>query len=110
VLAQLSRADLRPDIVAEKLLPTLQSALAAMVDDVDKESVIRALIERRILSDFPKEMPIDGRDIIKLGVKGAAVGQILVQLRAAYLNNNLSRELLLVQAKEIIAGLRPEAI
>ncbi len=102
VIGQLGRADLRPEVVSEKLLTSLQSALAVTADGSDKESVIRALIERKILSEFPREMPVDGRDIIELGIQGPAIAQVLSQLRSDFVANNSSRESLLVLAKEVV--------
>jgi hypothetical protein len=107
VLSGLGRADLRADVVTERLLGALQQSLAGTSDAVDRESVIRAMVERKISEEFPRDMPVDGRDIIALGIAPSAeVGRILSELRAHFAENNASRAELLLLAKEVIARRR----
>lgn len=104
VINDIGRMDLRADVVTEKLLSDLQSVLAATSDEVDKEAIIRSLIERRVLNEFPKEMPVNGKDILELGVlRGPQVAQVLAELKAIFASKNSSRESLLAEATIIIA-------
>lgn len=102
VLEQMGRGDLRSEFVAEKLLSSLQSTLAATADGEDKENIIRSEIECRVHSEFPKKMPFDGRDVMALGIKGDLIGQILEELRSEFRSKNSTREELLSLAKRIV--------
>jgi hypothetical protein len=103
VIDRLGRRDLRPEVVTQRLLSSMQQTLAATSDDVDREAVILAHIERQIREEFPREMPIDGRDIVAMGVPPSAkVGNVLGQLKAHFAANDSSREELLVLARQLI--------
>jgi hypothetical protein len=67
VLADLGRADLRPDVVTDRLLPALQKQLEVVADDVDKGRWLRGWLERQIPVDFPSPPLIDGEDLRAFG-------------------------------------------
>lgn len=71
--------------------------LECLPEGVNIETEIVRFIERDVLNHFDNKLPIDGRDIIKLGIsKGRPVGDALRKARELYmLDRSLSRQDLL---------------
>ena len=77
-------------------LSSWRSYLDSLPEGDDIETEIIQLIERDVLYHFDGMLPIDGRDILDLGVpKGPLVGLYLHKAREFMLNGNESREELL---------------
>ena len=78
-------------------------------ENADKSQVLRSLIERKIAENFPREMPVTGKDILNLGVPpSSAVRNILNTLRERFKQTNATREELLAKAVTLVNEIRPK--
>jgi hypothetical protein len=104
VLADLGRADLRPDVVTDRLLPALQKQLEVLEDDADKARCLRVWLERRIAAEFPSPPLIDGEDLRALGyLPGRDLGVMKKHLNGLAAKGGVTREELLdIARRELV--------
>ena len=100
VLEDLGRADLRPDVVTDRLLPALQRQLEVLADGADKGRCLRAWLERQIPVDFPSPPLFNGDDLRALGyTPGRELGVMKKHLDELASKGGVSREELLEIAR-----------
>lgn len=102
LLARLAAARGRgaTDAVVRDLPPETLLALAA-----EATPPVRRRLLRWVREDRAKKPPVDGRDLLALGLSGPAVGRALARIRVAWLDAAIrSREDALALAKELARG------
>ncbi|MEE3327317.1 MAG: hypothetical protein VX252_08285 [Myxococcota bacterium] len=99
-LAALSRARGR-GAVDGLLAGTTEESLHALHAGADP--AVRKQISRWAAEDRSETIPVTGSDLLKLGLEGAALGQVLARLRAGFLDGELmNREEALALAQELL--------
>ena len=98
-LVHLGRSDLKPDVVTDRLLPSLQKQMDILADDVDTARWLRNWLERKIQADFPSPPLVDGDDLMELGYRpGRELGAMKKRLNDLAAEGGYSREQLLDMA------------
>ena len=67
------------------------------------DPAVRKKVSRWAAEDRSEKIPVTGSDLLKLGLEGAALGQVLARLRAGFLDGELmNREEGLALAHELL--------
>jgi hypothetical protein len=85
-----------------------EDALHAL--DAGSAPKLRLRIERWATQDRLRRMPVNGEDLIEVGLSGPAIGRALGRIRVAYLDGGLrSRDEAIALARELLRRSRSKA-
>lgn len=104
-LRNLDRSDLDEIIVCEAILAELQERLRATKQTENREHILVSRSEILIQERYPVTPPINGSDLIDLGVlPGRELGELLKEIRDRFEETQATKEELLSEFAEVISN------